>query len=94
LLTILDNLDLPYETVINDLAFERTEKNNVSFTKMTNVKTFYEYMLAGIDFFENNFLLYGSDPVDVADSIHEFLTNDQSEIKEILAELLLQEAEE
>jgi hypothetical protein len=51
-------------------------------------------MLSGIDFFDENFFIYGSNPVDVADSIHEFLVGDQNVINEILSELLLQEAEE
>lgn len=94
LLTILDNLDLSYEEVINGLAFERTEMKKVSFTKMTNVKTFYEYMLSGIDFFVDEFFRYGTNPVDVADSIHDFLTSDQSDIIDIISELLLEEDEE
>ena len=97
LITILDNIDnleLPSEKVINEIAFERTEMRKVPFTSLTNVKTFYEYMLSGIDFFDENFFIYGSNPVDVADSIHEFLVGDQNVINEILSELLLQEAEE
>jgi hypothetical protein len=91
LLAILDNLDLPYEEVINRIAFERTDVNQTPFLKMKNVKTFYEYMLSGIEFFENNFFVDGKDFVKIADNIHEFLESDQSDINEILVGLLLEE---
>src|SRR5690554_1648360 len=91
LISILDNLELPYEEVINKIAFERTEINNTPFLKMNNVKTFYEYMLGGITYFENNFLVHGKDPYRVASLIHEFLTDDDIEVNEILLELLMEE---
>lgn len=91
LISILDNLKMPYDEVINKIAFERTGDNNIPFLKMSNVKTFYEYMLSGIDFFEKNFFVDGKDNVNVARNIHDFLTSDQSDIQDTLVELLLEE---
>lgn len=76
LLTILDNLDKDYSEVVNKLAFEKTEINDTPFLKMTNVKTFYEYMLSGLDVVKEDFLRYGDNPVDVADQIHQYLSDD------------------
>ncbi|WP_313628010.1 hypothetical protein [Enterococcus italicus] len=47
LLTILDNLEKDYHTVINSLAFEKNG-NEIGYLDMTNVSTFYQYMLGGI----------------------------------------------
>lgn len=91
LLAILDNQELTYDEVINGIAFERTSMNKTPFLKMTNVKTFYEYMLAGIDFFEQTFFIDGKKPEEIAFNIHEFLLDDQSEINDILIELLTEE---
>jgi hypothetical protein len=91
LLTILDNLDMPYDRVIKDLAFERTEKNNTPFLKMTNVKTFYEYFLTGIGSFEDRILKkYGTlKKIDIADSIYEFLTEEDPEIQIAIEDILI-----
>ena len=62
LLAILDNQELTYDEVINGIAFERTSMNKTPFLKMTNVKTFYEYMLAGIDFLNKPFFIDGKNP--------------------------------
>lgn len=90
-LTILDNLDMPYDRVIKDLAFERTEKNNTPFLKMTNVKTFYEYFLTGISSFEEKILKkYGTTKnIDIADSIYEFLTEADQEIQKAINDILI-----
>jgi hypothetical protein len=96
LLAILDNINESYETVVNQLAFEKTEIRNVSFFKMINVKTFYEFMLGGIDFVEKEFLQYGMDVSDIADAIHDFLEEDsdqtQKNVEEILSEALIDES--
>ena len=90
-LTILDNLDMPYDRVIKDLAFERTEKNNTPFLKMTNVKTFYEYFLTGIGSFEEKILKkYGTTKnIDIADSIFEFLTEEDQEIQKAINDIII-----
>lgn len=90
-ITILDNLNLPYDRVIKDLAFERTDKNGNTFLKMTNVKTFYEYFLSGIGVFEDKFLkLYGSSKkVDIADSIYEYITEEDKDIDSAIADILV-----
>jgi hypothetical protein len=91
LLTILDNLEMPYDRVIKDLAFERTEKNNTPFLKMTNVKTFYEYFLTGIGAFEEIILKrYGtSKKINIADSIYEFLNEEDKEIQNAINDILI-----
>jgi hypothetical protein len=94
LLSILDNIDLTYEEVINKIAFERTSNNNTQFLKMTNVKTFYEYMLSGIDYFESTFFSDGKSSIRIAENIHDFLFNDQSDIEDLIVELIMTEESE
>ncbi|MFW6272580.1 MAG: hypothetical protein ACOC2U_02220 [bacterium] len=94
LITILDNIDEDFNYVVNTVAFERTEMHDKKFLKMENVKTFYEYMLAGIDAFKHEFFSYGHNPVDVADSIHDFLTIDQEETEDLIEQFKLEELEE
>lgn len=91
LLSILDNLNLDYDEVINKIAFERTSINDTNFLKMKNVKTFYEYMLAGIDVFNIKFLIDNNGPYDIANNIDAFLNDDQMETENALSELLLEE---
>lgn len=93
LIAILDNLNLNYDEVINDIAFERTGVNGKTFLKMINVKTFYEYMLGGIDYFEEQFMSDGSNPYRVTSNIHEFLIKENQDFDDILIELLTEEEE-
>lgn len=88
LLAILDNLDLSYDEVVDNIAFERTGTNGRPFLKMKNIKTFYEYMLGGIDYFEEQFMSDGDSPFRVASNIHDFLISDDNDINDILLELL------
>lgn len=94
LISILDNLDSSYEEVINSIAFERTAINDRPFLKMQNVRTFYEYMLSGIEYFEINFMSSGKDFERISSEIHDFLLSDQTDINDILVGLLLEEKEE
>lgn len=91
LIAILDNLDLTYDEVINGIAFERTSINDKPFLKMQNVRTFYEYMLSGIEYFEINFLSNGKNLERISSDIHDFLISDQSDINDILVGLLIDE---
>lgn len=91
LIAILDNLDRNYDEVIDTIAFERTGTNGRPFLKMTNVKTFYEYMLGGIDFFEKTFLKDGHDAYRVAMNIHSYLNKVESDIDEILVDMISEE---
>lgn len=94
LIAILDNLSEDYDVVINKIAFERTGLNNTPFLKMKNVKTYFEYMLGGIQIFKEKFLVYGKKSIDVVDSIHDFLTDESVEIDNLMEDLLLQEENE
>lgn len=95
LISILENTELDYDQVINQIAFEKTEMNDTPFLKMKNVKAFYEYMQGGLDYFEKEFFQYGTKVSDIADAINEYLTEDldklTSNIDNILAETLLDE---
>lgn len=88
LIAILDNYSKSYEKVVNEIAFERTGSNNKTFYEMENVKTFYEYMLGGIDVFEDKIgKVYGWTDTQISDSIYEFLENeliDQDLIDEMI----------
>lgn len=91
LLTILDNLTLDYDYIIDKVAFERTGVNGTSFLKMKNVRTFYEYMLSGIDYFEENILINGSKASRVASEIYDFLMTSESDLDAILIDMMLEE---
>ena len=93
LVTILDNLDDDFDQLVNEVAFEKTGVNGRKFYEMQNVKTFYEYLIGGIEFFKENFFDYGHDSVQVADCIHDFLMDDDQEITELL-EVLLEEEQQ
>lgn len=94
LIAILDNLDNDYHHVVNQLAFEKTEKNDTAFLKMTNVKTFYEYMLSGLEYIEKEFFTYGTGHEDVADTINDFLNKEQEITSSALDLLISDELEE
>jgi len=95
LITILDNLDQNFDYVVNKLAFERTEVNQKAFLKMTNVRTFYEYMLSGLEYVKREFFTYDSNVVNVADAIHDFLSTENEFILDMVTTLLEeQEAED
>ncbi|QMS85108.1 hypothetical protein [Candidatus Xianfuyuplasma coldseepsis] len=94
LLTILDNQALGYDEVINNIAFEKTSQNNVSFPKLTNVSTFYGYLISGIEKTFDEFYKYGNKSYDVASAIHDFLNTDINSEMLIIDELLLVELEE
>jgi hypothetical protein len=94
LITILDNLDNDYNYVVNNLAFEKTERNKTPFLKMTNVRTFYEYMLSGLDYIDKEFFNYGTAVEDVADTINEFLEKEEEITSSALDLLVLEENEE
>ncbi|MDY3195490.1 MAG: hypothetical protein RBQ95_01410 [Paracholeplasma sp.] len=91
LIAILDNTELDYNQVVNQIAFERTAVNNTPFLKMTNVRTFYEYMLGGIEFLEEGILCDGPYPERVAVLLHQYLLEDDSEISDTLAQLIAEE---
>jgi hypothetical protein len=91
LITILDNYDLDYDHVINEIAFDKTEKSNTSFSKLTNVKTFYGYLIAGIEKMSNEFFKLGSKSYDIAACIHDFLIQNQDADTELIDELLIEE---
>jgi hypothetical protein len=88
LITILDNLDKDYNDVVNKIAFEKTEINQTPFLKMTNVKTFYNYMMSGLDVIKKDFFHYGDDPVDVADQIHQYLEEENEIVYDALDTVL------
>lgn len=91
LITILDNMNLPMDEVVNSIAFERTSVNNTPFLKMKNVRTFFEYMLGGIDAFVNTFFIYGKGNVEMVDAIHDFLISDYNKIDELMRNMLMEE---
>lgn len=91
LITILDNLDNDYHYIVNNLAFEKTERNQTSFYKMTNVKTFYEYMLSGLEYVEKEFFTYGTSVEDVADTINDFLEREEEITSSALDLLTIEE---
>lgn len=91
LISILTNMKLTPDEVINSIAFERTGVNNTTFLKMRNVNTFFEYMLGGIDAFINKFFIYDRTSVGIVDAIHDFLVSDYNEVDELIRNMILEE---
>jgi len=91
LIAILDNMHLSADQVINSIAFERTSINGAKFYQMQNVKTFFEYMLGGIDVFIDNFFIYNKNTVNIVDAIHEYLISEYDKLDDLLINMLLEE---
>ncbi len=92
LITILDNLDKQYDEVIPEMAFEVTSTNDKKFYELTNIITFYEYMLGGIDILYDIMFVYDDKNVNVADAIQEVLESSLSpneKMNDILIEEIL-----
>lgn len=81
-ITILDNLEQDYDEVVNKWAFEKTYHNNRGFFEMKNVKTFYEYMMGGIDELNKIVFKYDENYRNIVDAlniaIEEILTDNNS----------------
>lgn len=88
-ITILANQDKPYSTTVNRLAFEKMDDNNQSFSKLENVRTFYEYLLGGIEpLYDALFEIgYTSSVVDLASTLFSLVNNDLYDYERIVLEL-------
>jgi hypothetical protein len=93
LLSILDNIDLSYDEVINNIAFQKTEESGLSFAKQKNVNTFYGYLISGIEKMYGEFYKLGSNSYDVASCIHDFLSENQDAEIELIESMLMEELE-
>jgi|SRR5690554_1035208 len=91
LISILANKHLTYEEVVNGIAFERTGTNGSRFYEMENVRTFFEYMLGGIDVFVNEFFIYGKGPINIVDAIDDYLQSDLDGMEDLIQEMLKEE---
>ena len=91
LIAILDNKHLPYDEVVNKIAFERTGTNDNKYFEMKNVRTFFEYVLGGIDEFINEFFIYGKTPEDLVSAIHDFLQTDLDGMEDLIQEMITTE---
>ena len=83
LLTILGNLDMKYDEVINKMAFLKTSTTGKKFSGLTNVKYYFGYLLGGIEYFHDIAFQYSFDDLsEIYDSIMEFIEIDASELIE------------
>ena len=88
LIMILDNTDKNYDTVINDLAFEKTFTNQTPFLKLKNVKTFFEYMLGGLEIFDTKILSSTDDINSLVSEIYDLIDDDSKKEIKILHDYL------
>lgn len=90
-ITILDNLEQEHDEVVNKWAFEKTYHNDKQFFEMKNVKTFYEYMLGGINELHNLVFKYEKNYRNIVDAlavaIKEF--KDDNNLQEDFGELII-----
>ncbi|WP_203637966.1 hypothetical protein [Levilactobacillus wangkuiensis] len=83
LLTILDNLDKPYDQVLNHMAFANN-KNGEKYATLPNVSTFYEYMLGGIESCYQDIAKYGiHDKRQILDSMNEYFQDNEDFIAQM-----------
>lgn len=90
LITILDNLDQDYNEVMNNLAFQKMYNNDINYSKLPNVSTFYEYLIGGIEHLYNTIFEIGFTEEDIALALYDKLTEEE-ELTDALLELLLEE---
>jgi hypothetical protein len=94
LITILENYKKKFSDVVNNLAFVKTESERTTFSKLGNVKLFFEYILGGSGKLNNIITKYGDEPRDMINAIDDFLNEDIKEtdsvIEEINADYLLE----
>lgn len=69
-ITVLDNLDKPYNETVHELAFAKMNENQKSYQKLPNVQTFYKYLLGGIKPLHEDVFDLG-----VTNSINDLATN-------------------
>ncbi|WP_220728766.1 hypothetical protein [Apilactobacillus xinyiensis] len=83
LLTILKNLDLSYNELLNKKAFEKNS-NGERYLEMPNVRNFYSCLLSGIkpmyDIMNEE---YGFEKIDVFDSLTEYINDNEDVINKI-----------
>ncbi len=81
LFTILANQDKNYDEVINHIAFEKTSQTDKKYSSMTNVQTYYGYVLGGIEPLYDIVSQYDvNDYTELFDSLYSYLLQDISEI--------------
>lgn len=87
LITILDNTHLEYDEVINELAFQTTSNTGRKFYELDNIKTYYEYMMGGIDILFDNITELGNSNDLMSESMSEILANSASDNQIIIDEI-------
>jgi hypothetical protein len=87
LLTILENFKKPFSKVINELAFMKTEISNIPFSKLDNVKIFFEYLIGGSEKLYKIIHKNGDQYRDMVDAINDFLKTDIKDTEEIIDDI-------
>lgn len=87
-ITIIEHYEESFEKIVHELAFERTSINGRVFSKMHNVQLFYGYLIGGVEKMYKKLREYGGSTIDISDSIHEMLFNDDFDVKLLIDEIL------
>lgn len=87
-ITIIQYYEESFEKVVHELAFEKTSINGKTFSKMHNVQLFYGYLIGGVEKMHKKLKEYGGSTSDIADSIHDFLFNDENDVYLLIEEIL------
>lgn len=87
LVTILENHKKKFSDVINNMAFVKTESERTTFSKLNNVKLFFEYILGGSGKLYNIINKYGEEPRDMVGAIDDFLNEDIKETDSVIEEI-------
>lgn len=93
LVTILANLNGDYNEVMNTMAFEKMYKNDLPYSRLPNVLTFYEYLIGGIEYLYNTVFEIGNTESNIAIALYDVLLEEDGIIQELLVNMLLDEDE-
>lgn len=77
LITILNNLDLPYQELLNNRAFLKNS-NGEKFFSLPNISEFYESLLGGIEPLNDLIFQYGQNKDDIFESLYDYLVDDDN----------------
>lgn len=91
LISILGNKEKNKSKVVNEIAFAKMDNYNLPFSKMPNVKDFYEYVLGGIDPLYDLLFELGDKETDIATVLFDEAMSNESDLSLLIAELMLED---
>lgn len=82
LISMLENFNMDYNNVVNNIAFETTSKSGKKYQELYNVELFIGYLLGGVDYIYDEVTLFGYDDESVFDGFFESIINESEDLIE------------